>query len=68
MPVFETSTRKLLERLRAGGWVVEGGTKHTKFAHPANQGSKLFCRGIANKAQALPARWPETRVGSEEAT
>jgi len=42
MPVFETNTRKLLERLRAGGWVVEGGTKHTKLAHPGKPWIKII--------------------------
>jgi len=34
MPTIEASTRKIVARLRADGWVEVGGTKHAKFEHP----------------------------------
>lgn len=34
MPKVETNTNAIIARLRAEGWVNEGGTKHDKFGHP----------------------------------
>ena len=34
MAKVETNTKKILDRLAAEGWVNEGGSKHTKLAHP----------------------------------
>jgi predicted RNA binding protein YcfA (HicA-like mRNA interferase family) len=34
MPQVETSTRKIVARLKAEGWIAAGGTKHHKFEHP----------------------------------
>ena len=32
--MLETSTRKVINRLKAEGWVQVGGSKHDKFEHP----------------------------------
>ena len=32
--MLETSTRKVINRLKAEGWVEVGGSKHDKFEHP----------------------------------
>ena len=42
MPKIETATRKILERLVAEGWIVEGGTKHMKLGHPAKPGLTIM--------------------------
>ncbi len=42
MPQVETNARKILDRLAAEGWAVEGGSKHTKLAHPSKPGIKIM--------------------------
>lgn len=42
MPQFETSTRKIIARLVAEGWINVGGAKHDKFQHPARPGVKII--------------------------
>jgi predicted RNA binding protein YcfA (HicA-like mRNA interferase family) len=32
--VIEVNTRKIVERLKADGWIDVGGAKHDKFEHP----------------------------------
>jgi len=32
--MIETNTRKIINRLKAEGWVNLGGAKHDKFEHP----------------------------------
>jgi predicted RNA binding protein YcfA (HicA-like mRNA interferase family) len=32
--VIEVNTRKIVERLKADGWIDVGGDKHDKFEHP----------------------------------
>jgi predicted RNA binding protein YcfA (HicA-like mRNA interferase family) len=32
--MLETSTRKVINRLKAEGWVEVGGSKHDTFEHP----------------------------------
>lgn len=32
--MIETNTRKIIDRLKADGWVNLGGAKHDKFEHP----------------------------------
>lgn len=32
--MIETNTRKVIERLKAEGWVNVGGGKHDKYEHP----------------------------------
>ena len=34
MSSIEINTRKIIRRLKADGWISEGGSKHEKFAHP----------------------------------
>jgi predicted RNA binding protein YcfA (HicA-like mRNA interferase family) len=34
MAAIETSTRKIIQRLKADDWISEVGAKHEKFAHP----------------------------------
>ncbi len=34
MPTIETSTRKIVARLRAAAWIEVGGSKHDKFERP----------------------------------
>ena len=34
MPAVETTTRKIVARLKAEGWIDVGGAKHDKFEHP----------------------------------
>ena len=38
MPKVETNTRRILDRLAAEGWIVEGGTRHTKLSNLAHPG------------------------------
>ena len=42
MSKVETSTRKILDRLAAEGWAVEGGAKHTKLSNAARPGIKIM--------------------------
>ncbi len=32
--MLETNTRRVINRLKAEGWVEVGGSKHDKFEHP----------------------------------
>lgn len=32
--MIEVNTRKIVERLKADGWIDVGGAKHDKFEHP----------------------------------
>ena len=34
MPKVETNSQRILARLAQEGWLSEGGSKHTKLAHP----------------------------------
>jgi predicted RNA binding protein YcfA (HicA-like mRNA interferase family) len=38
MPSPETSTRRIIRRLEAEGWVNRGGGRHDVFEHPQRQG------------------------------
>ncbi|HKZ96173.1 MAG TPA: type II toxin-antitoxin system HicA family toxin [Hyphomicrobiaceae bacterium] len=38
MPIFETSTRKIIARLEREGWRNIGGAKHDIFKHPERPG------------------------------
>ena len=42
MTKFETNRSKIITRLKAEGWVLEGGAKHDKFAHPTKPGVKIM--------------------------
>ena len=42
MPKVETDTRRILDRLQADGWIVDGGSKHTKLLHPDRPAVKIF--------------------------
>jgi hypothetical protein len=42
MPKVEIDRRSVVERLRAEGWIGEGGAKHEKFAHPDRPGIKIM--------------------------
>lgn len=42
MPKVETNTKRILDRLLAEGWLVEGGSKHTKLSHPDRPGIKII--------------------------
>ena len=42
MPKVETSTKRILDRLAAEGWVSQGGTKHDKLAHPGRPGIRIM--------------------------
>lgn len=34
VPKVETNTKRIIARLVAEGWMVEGGSRHTKLGHP----------------------------------
>jgi hypothetical protein len=42
MAKFETNRSKIIARLTADGWVLEGGAKHDKFANAAKPGVKIM--------------------------
>ena len=42
MAAIETSTRKIVQRLKREGWVYVGGSKHDKFEHPERPGETLM--------------------------
>ena len=42
MPKADISTRRILDRLLAEGWIIEGGSKHTKLFHPDRPGIKIM--------------------------
>lgn len=41
MPQVETNTRKIIARLKAEGWQLDGGTKHEKYVHPDKLGTLI---------------------------
>lgn len=38
----ETDRHRIVSRLKSEGWVLEGGAKHDKFAHPDRPGAKII--------------------------
>ena len=63
MPGAETNRSKVVARLQRKGWVLEGGSKHDKFAHADKPGLKIMIRrhrtltpGVARNI-AVAAGW-----------
>lgn len=42
--MIETSTRKIVARLKADGWVAVEGSKHDKFEHPDRRETMIVPR------------------------
>ena len=42
MSQIELNRAKIIRRLLAEGWILEGGTKHEKFSHPNFQNTKIM--------------------------
>jgi predicted RNA binding protein YcfA (HicA-like mRNA interferase family) len=42
--VVETNTRKVIDRLKADGWVSLGGAKHDKYEHPGRTDTMIVPR------------------------
>ena len=42
MAKIETNTKAILARLHSEGWIDQGGSKHTKLAHPTHLGIKIM--------------------------
>jgi predicted RNA binding protein YcfA (HicA-like mRNA interferase family) len=44
MPKFETSRRRIVQRLTAKGWELENGGKHDIYRHPTKEGRIIVPR------------------------
>lgn len=64
MPSLETNTRKIVQRLERGGWIVKDGGEHSIFKHADRPGVRIVVPrhrevsiGVARSIARL-AGWP----------